>query len=173
MRAIRLGWSIAALLLLVGGCNLIDLTLGRHASLSHMSPGGNLGDGELECWLTLEFQRYPEDSDLRDVVVRFESIALAEPAEFDWSFIARNDKIARGERFGLGYREAEMTSPAKPPPLGEPTKVRFPLRAKLMIDDAPSTLYLEADLYWGGVKQDSLRAGIEHVYSRASDRSDY
>ncbi len=172
MRALRFGAFVTALLLLCGGCNLVDIALGRHASLTHMSPGGNIGDGQLECWLTLEFQRYPKDADLRDVKVRFESIALAEPAEFDWSYIARNDKIARGQRFGSGYREAEMTSPGKPPPLGEPTKVRFPLRAKKVIDNAPGVLYLEADLYWGGAKQDSLRAAIEHVYSRSSSRSD-
>lgn len=172
MRALLLAGVVTSLLLLSGGCNFIDLALGRHATLTHMSPGRNLGGGELECWLTLEFTRYPKDADLRDVKVRFESIALAEPAEFDWAYIARNDKIARGQRFGTGYREAEMTSPEKPPPLGEPTKVRFPLRAKLVIDKAPAVLYLEADLYWGGVKQDSLRAAIEHVYSRTTSRDD-
>ena len=70
----------------------------------------------------------------------------------------------------MDYREAEMTSPSRPPPLGEPVKIRFPLHAKQVIEDAPQVLYLEADLYWGGVKQDSRRAKIEHVYSRSASR---
>ena len=171
MRALALGCALTALIL-CGGCNLIDLTLGRHASVTRMVPGGNIDSGELECWLTLQFNHYPKDADLRDVIVRFESIALASPAEFDWPYIARNDKLPRGPRLGIGYREAEMTSPEKPPPLGEPTKVRFPLRAKRVIENAPGTLYLEADLYWGGVKQDSRRAPIEHIYSRSSSHGE-
>ena len=84
MRALLLACALSASLALSGGCNLIDITLGRHASLTRMVPGGNVASGELACWLTLEFSRYPKHADLRDVKVRFESIALAEPAEFDW-----------------------------------------------------------------------------------------
>lgn len=154
-----------ALLATAPGCNLIDIALGRHAHISRMVPGTSVTSGQLDCWLTLEFKRYPEDVDLRDVRVRFESIALAGPAEFDWHFIATHDKLAKGHAFGSGYREAEMTSPAKPPPLGQPTKVRFPLQAKSVIEDAPRILYLEAELYWGGKKQDSVRHTIEHAYA--------
>ena len=124
MRALAVGCALTALIG-SGGCNLIDLTLGHHASVTRMVPG-------------------------------------------DWLYIARNDKLPQGQRFGIGDREAEMTRPETPPPLGEPTKVRFPLRAKRVIENAPETLYLEADLYWGGVKQDSRRAPIEHIYSRSS-----
>ena len=155
---------------ITAGVNLIDLTMDHNASLTNMVPRGDHANGQLECWLTLEFKHYPKDADLRDVKIRFESIALAEAAEFDWAFIAGNDKIARGQPFPMDYREAEMTSPDRPPPLGEPVKIRFPLQAKQVIEDAPLVLYLEADLYWGGVKQDSLRAKIEHVYSRSAQR---
>ena len=80
------------------------------------------------------------------------------------------DKIAAGNAFGSGYHEAEMTLPTQPPPLGKPTKVRFPLAARRVIEQAPSTLFLEAELYWGGEKQHTLRKTIEHVYSRGNGR---
>lgn len=155
----------AAWILLAGSCNLIDTSLARHAELSQMVPGTAVDTGELLCWLTLEFKHYPPEADLRDVRVRFESIALAEPAEFDWEFIAAHDKLTRRDGYGSGLHEAEVTSPVSRPPLGLPTKVRFPLRAKSVIENAPATLYLEAELYWGGLKQDSHRRTIEHVYA--------
>ncbi len=148
-------------------CNLIESNLARHAKLSHMVPGSTADSGELLCWLTLEFKRYPADGDLRDVKLRFESIALSEPAEFDWEYIAAHDKLTRRDGYGSSLREAEVTSPVSRPPLGLPTKVRFPLRTKAVIQNAPATLYLEAELYWGGQKQDSMRQTIEHVYSTA------
>lgn len=43
--------------------------------------------------------------------------------------------------------------------------VRLPLRAKRVIEDAPATLWLEAQLDWGGKKQDSQRRTLEHVHS--------
>jgi hypothetical protein len=58
-----------------------------------------------------------------------------------------------------------MTSPDSRPPLGRPTKIRFPLPARATIDGAPETLYLEAELYWGGEKQHTLRQTIEHIYA--------
>jgi hypothetical protein len=154
--------SMAALVL---GCNLIDTRLGRRAELSNMAPGASDGSGELECWLTLEFKRYPEHGDPRDVRVRFESIALAEPAEFDWSYIASHDKLTREDGFGPGIHEAETTRAGSSPPLGQPTRVRFPLRARRVIEDAPSALYLEAELLWGGERQDALRQTLEHIYT--------
>ncbi len=164
MRRTSLALCTLGLAASLAACNLIDTNLGRHAELSHMVHASSEEAGALECWLTLEFKRYPMGGDLRDVVVRFESIALAEPAEFDWEFIASRDKLAR-VGFGPGLHEAEMTSPVNRPPLGQPTMVRFPLRARAVIDDAPATLYLEAELYWGGERQDALRRTIEHVYS--------
>ena len=165
MRRTSLALCALGLAASLAGCNLIDTNLARHAELSHMVPASSEEAGALECWLTLEFKRYPKGGDLRDVVVRFESIALAEPAEFDWEYIASRDKLTRREGFGPGLHEAEMTSPVSRPPLGQPTMVRFPLHARPVIDDAPATLYLEAELYWGGEKQDSLRRTIEHVYA--------
>jgi len=130
-----------------------------------MVPGGNIANGELDCWLTLEFDRYPDGADLRDVRIRFDSIALVEPAEFDWAYLASHDVIAQGGDFGSGHSKAEVTRPGEDPPLGQPTKIRLPLRARRQIENAPSTLWLEAELYWGGAKQDSLRRSLEHVYA--------
>ena len=163
MRRSRLLVGVLALLG-VAACNLIETNLARHAELSRMIPATTDSVGEVECWLTLEFKHYPREGDLRDVRVRFESIALAEPAEFDWTYIASHDKLTARDGFGSGLHEAETTNPESRPPLGQPTMVRFPLRAKLEIDDAPATLYLEAELYWGGEKQDSARQTIEHIY---------
>jgi len=165
-------WAVSALLLVAlaaAGCNFIDVVRGRHAMLSEMVPGGNIGNGELDCWLTLEFGRYPDGADLRDVRIRFDSIALVEPVEFDWDYIASHDMIAQGGDFGSGYRKAEVTRPGEDPPLGQPTKIRLPLRARRQIENAPSTLWLEAELSWGGVVQDSAKRTIEHVYSRSPD----
>jgi hypothetical protein len=62
-----------------------------------------------------------------------------------------------------------VTRPDGDPPLGQPTKIRLPLRARRQIENTPSTLWLEAELYWGGAVQDSIKRTIEHVYSRSPD----
>jgi hypothetical protein len=160
-----IAFSLAAVLAGLPACNLIDVALGRHAKLSKMVPGGNIGSGELECWLTLQFDRYPDGIDRRDVRVRFDSIALAKAQEFDWPYIAKHDQIPRGTEFGSGYRENDRTEPRKDPPLGDPFKVRFPLRARKRIENAPKTIWLTAELFWGGENQNSYRRSLEHVYS--------
>jgi hypothetical protein len=157
--------ALSILSMAVAGCNFIDVVLGRHATISKMVPGGSIASGRLDCWVTIEFDRYPDAADLRDVRVRFESVALEEPAEFDWAYIASRDVVSAGTDFGSGHRAADATQPGAKPPLGQPTKVRLPLRAKREIEDAPSTLWLEATLYWGGKEQDSERRTLEHVYA--------
>ena len=47
-----------------------------------------------------------------------------------------------------------------------PIKVRFPLQARDVIENAPETLWLEAELYWGGDEQDTEKDVIDHAYSR-------
>jgi hypothetical protein len=158
--------ALAIASMAVTGCNFIDVVRGRHAKISKMVPGGNIGNGELDCWITLQFDRYPNGTDLRDVRIRFESEALEAPAEFDWTYIASRDVVAAGTDFGSGHRDADETQPGENPPLGKPTKIRLPLRAKREIEDAASTLRLKAELYWGGKKQDSEKRTLEHVYSR-------
>ncbi len=150
----------------VTACNLIDARPAHDAAISRMIPGPPAEadvDG-FDCWLTLEFQRYPSEGDGTDVVVRFDSIALAEPVEFDWAYIASHDKLTGREGFGSGLFEAEITHPGRRPPLGRPTQVRFPLPARASIENAPETLYLEAELYWGGERQDNVRQTLEHLY---------
>jgi hypothetical protein len=157
--------ALAIASMAVAGCNFIDVVRGRHAKISKMVPGGNIARSQLDCWVTLEFDRYPDGADLRDVRLRFESIALEAPVEFDWAYIASRDVTAAGSDFGSGHRNASETQPGENPPLGKPTKVRLPLRAKRKIEEAPATLWLEATLYWGGKKQHSERRSLEHVYS--------
>ena len=154
-----------ALVASAAACNLIDARLGRHAELSRMVPGApETQPDELGCWLTVEFMHYPPNVDPRDVQVRFQSMALAEPAVFDWHYIAEHDHLTRRDGYGSGLHEAEVTHPGTRPPLGQPTQVRFPLRFKRVIENAPAVLYLEAELYWGGQKQHAMRQTIEHVY---------
>lgn len=138
------------------------------ASLSDMVPGGNIATGELECWLTVEFEQLPEGIDPKDVKIRFVSDALAAPTEFDWRFIAQNDLEVKGNAaFGGGFRARDETGPGGPPPLNEPLRVKFPLQAKRRIRmNFGSTLWLHAELYWGGVKQDSAKRSIGHMYQR-------
>jgi hypothetical protein len=165
--------TLALSLVLAGlaapGCNRIETRPAHAAALSRMIPGPAESGTGVACWLTLEFNRYPKDGDPTDVVVRFDSIALREPVAFDWAYIASHDKLTAREGFGSGLHEAEVTDPERRPPLGRPTQVRFPLPARATIDDAPATLYLEAELYWGGVRQSTLRQSLEHVYAAAAD----
>ena len=158
--------ALAALCAGLAGCNVIDIVLGRDAKLSGMVPGGNIATGGLDCWLTFEFDRYPESVDLTDIRVRFRSVALERDAEFDWRYIAGHDFLAgsRGSAFGSGHTRAKQTTPENPPPLGQGFKARFPLQARAVVENAPSTITLEAELYWGGKKQDSMTRTVEHVY---------
>jgi len=133
------------------------------AKIDKMIPGGNIGSGELECWLVLEFDSYPKGADLRDVSVRFHSNALSDTPEFDWAYIAERDVIP-GERFGEGHRRNDDTTAESKPPLGQPIKVKFPLYAKSELETRTNAIWLHADLYWGGVKQDSMKRDIQRLY---------
>ena len=133
------------------------------ARIDNMIPGGNIGSGELECWLVLEFDSYTDGADLNDVSVRFHSNALDDTPEFDWAYIAERDVIS-GKRFGDGNRRNEATSAASEPPLGQPIKVKFPLYAKRELETRTHEIWLHADLYWGGVKQDSMKRDIQRLY---------
>jgi hypothetical protein len=134
-----------------------------NAKIDKMIPGGHIGSGELECWLVLEFDSYPNEADPRDVKVRFHSVALSDTPEFDWAYIAGRDVVS-GERFGDGNRRNEATTAATEPPLGQPIKVKFPLYAKREIEVRGDEVWLHADLYWGGVKQDSAKRDIQRLY---------
>jgi hypothetical protein len=158
-------FCLTLLALSLSGCNVIDIVTGHGAEITNMTPGGDISGGGMDCWLTLEFKGLPEGADARDVRVRFESVALEEPAEFDWAFIASHDKISAGDAFGSGYHNNSETTANTDPPLGQPIKARFPLKARTEIANAPSPLYLEAELYWGGKKRDSAKRTIGHVYS--------
>jgi hypothetical protein len=140
------------------------------AKIDRMSSGGHLLSGELESWLVLEFDSYPKGVDPRDVVVRFHSEALDETAEFDWAYIAASDVVS-GERFGSGNRPNGDTTAATDPPLGQPLKVKFPLYARREILTANRRIWLHADLYWGGVRQDSAKQDIGRLYSPAESKT--
>jgi len=111
----------------------------------------------------LEFERYPDGADARDVSMRFHSNALEDTPEFDWAYNAERDVIS-GEAFGSGNRRNEGTTAAGGPPLGQPIKVKFPLYAKRELETRTPEIWLHADLYWGGVKQDSTKRDIQRLY---------
>ena len=140
------------------------------AKIDRMSAGGHILSGELESWLVLEFKQYPEGVDPRDVVVRFHGDALSGTEEFDWEYIASRDVIA-GERFGSGNKPNHATTAASNPPLGEPVKVKFPLYAKRELWSDGGAIWLHADLYWGGKRQDSSKQDIRRLYSDANSKS--
>jgi len=167
---IRRAACLAALMAVVSGavaCNMIDAVLGNHAHLSNMVPGQSVHGGDLQCWLTLEFDRMPEGIDARDVVVRFTSPALRHPAEFDWKYISSHDMLVPegSQAFGSGNRANTASTASTPPPIGMPIKVKFMLPAKETIENAPSTLWLRAEIIWGGSEMDSVDRTIEHVYA--------
>ena len=139
------------------------------AKIDDMIAGGNLGSGELECWLTLVFGSYPEGVDPKDVKVRFSGDALDRPVEFDWSYIAGRD-VVQGERFGSGNQPNDGTSGTKPPPLGQPVKVKFPLHAKRGVYKAGTSIWLEAELFWGGARQDSDKEDVQRLYAAGGSK---
>ena len=116
--------------------------------------------------LTFNFTRLPEGVDPTDVLVRFESVALVEPTEFDWAYIADRDQLVKqGGGFGSGHTPATHTTPDRPPELNKPTKARFPLKARQELENVPDTIWLHATLYWGGEKQHSYKKNLGHVYA--------
>ncbi len=75
---------------------MIDIVTGQGARIADMTPGGNIGSGGMDCWLTLEFKGPPEGTDARDVLVRFESVALKEPAKFEALYYERQEAPTMG-----------------------------------------------------------------------------
>ena len=153
-----LGLGLLALAVLATGCG--------NAKIGTMVPGGNPGSGQLECWVVIEFTSDPGGIDRKDVVVEFDSPALAGPQSYDWSFIAAHDVISQGEF--QGYRKNTDTTPDVDPPLGVPIRVKYPLDAMdSFVLEPGQSLDLTATLYWGGKKQDSASRTIGHVYREA------
>ena len=114
---LRLGTRLAcsAALLVAGvGCNLIETAIGGDVAITEMVPGQSIGGDSLDCWLTLDFKRLPAGINPTDVRVRFESVALTRPTEFDWNYIAMRDVIPAGTTFGSGYRDLTESKPDKP-----------------------------------------------------------
>jgi hypothetical protein len=140
-------------------CSLVS-----DAKISGMMPGMSEMMDKLECWLTIEFRRYPDNINLQDVKVVFSSIALFNDQTFDWRYIAANDQIAQG--LGKGHRPNEESQPGQDPPLKTKIKVNYPLQARPRLENLDKTITLEATLFWGGKKQGSLSTTIEHVYQR-------
>lgn len=143
----------------------------NEATIDDMTAGGGIMTGELECWLRLEFDEPPPGIDPTNVRVVFRSDALEEATEFDWTYIASNDVI-HGAEFGSGNRPNAQTQPSTAPPTGEIVKVKFPLYAKRRLS-SPSVgaLWLEAELWWGGKKQDRSRSDIQRLYRAEDDSS--
>ena len=159
---------LAAALCWLVGCGPVA-SLFNDARIIAITPGQSINGGDLDCWLTLEFDEVPSGIDPQDIKVRFESVALVEPSEFDWAYIAAHDVVSAGDHFGAGYNENLATSPDGPPPAGMPVKVRFKLHPKEKLENKPDTLYLHATVFWGGQREDSTKRAIEHVYASTPD----
>lgn len=145
--------------LLCAGCS--------DATLSEMRPG--LKGSSLQCWLTLNLKRLPKSSDVRDLKVTFSSVVLYQDETFDWSYIASHD-VTSVKRKGWTGEELESfvpnddTTPEQDPALG-PMKVEFtlPSREKVQVKSGDDT-NLNAELYWGGKRQDSMSRGMFLAY---------
>jgi hypothetical protein len=152
-----------------GACNLVDGAVQHEATMSRMLPGRLGAGGRLDCWLTIEFERYPDGVDPHDVRVRFYSPALAEPAEFDWRYIAGNDVVARAAAHGGAPVPQDRTRPGEPPPLGEAIDIRFPLTTRPALASLRTPIRLQAELYWGGKSQGALQHDIEDLFEELAD----
>jgi hypothetical protein len=73
--------EVSLVALVSAGCDLLGGT--GSARLSDMVPGFSPRMDKLECWLTIEFRKYPKKGDLRDLKVVFSSVALSRDEIFD------------------------------------------------------------------------------------------
>ncbi len=155
--------KIAVLLILgiwMAGCG----SAGK-AKIKEMIPGMSSTMETLECWLTIEFTKYPKSGSPRDVKVKFSSIALEGDEVFDWAYIAEHDVISLG--FMKGFKPNDASSPSADPPLDTPLKIKFPLSAKSRIElDAGQVIELKAQVIWAGEVVETRTTTIEHVYQR-------
>jgi len=145
------GWA-----LLLGGCNVVETDGDHDARLTRVDVKSGSQVGVIDCWVTMEFGQYPHGGSAKDVVLRFYSDALVEPAEFDWVYIASHDVR---QRDGGGVAPLRATRPDSPPPLDRPIRVRFPLAARSEPD--PSPTWLQTELYWGRRIQHAVRDSIQ------------
>ncbi len=154
---------LLVMVLAIAGCDLLGI--GSSAKMSKMIPGMSTRMDKLECWLTIEFKKYPEGIDPLDVEIIFSSIALVSDQIFQWEYIAKQDVVAKG--LGKGYGPNENTVGDAAPPLKEKIKVKYPLQAKPELElELTDTIWLTVELYWGGKKQGQMQKSIEHVYHR-------
>ncbi len=152
---------LLVVVMLLSGCSFFSA-----AELSEMIPGMSSQMDKLECWLTIEFKKYPKGNP-RDVRVEFSSMALQRTEVFDWEYIAAHDVISLGMM--KGFKANTASSPEAKPPLNTPVKVNYPLHAKPYLKVEPGdTILLTAKLFWGGKEIASSERTIEHVYRPAS-----
>ncbi len=139
-----------------------------NAKIEKMVGGGNIASGHLECWLDLNFKKLPSGIDPRDVKVLFSGAAVAREVEYDWEYIAEHDVVQRGTKFGSGYRPNTETTPDSDPPLNMTIRVKFPLEAQQVVEQFSSKIWIKAELYWGGKKQDSDKEDVQRLYQSES-----
>ncbi len=132
------------------------------AQLLSMIPPPPPVEGQPNCKLTLEFNDVPPQIDPKDVRVRFYSVAMRQPAEFDWSFIAANHTLPRSS-LPVPRRGDRAASP----PLGHAMRVEFPLAMRNDLAGVTGPVWLQAELYWGGEIQDSARMALGPIFAGA------
>ncbi len=147
-----------------GGWNLYRALNGEgYAKIREMAFGG-AGDYP-KCWVTMEFKKIPPGVDPTDIKIVFTSKTLvSSPVTFDWNFIAANAQVGTGD--WKPRVKAEGFSPGEPPKLNLPVDVYFPMtyQDKVNLGSNLEFLSVQAELYWGGKKQDTANATIEHFY---------
>jgi len=168
----RAGLVLTFASLLVFGTSCQRLRGAGDLRINDMTAGGDIigqtmdADGELEVWLSIEFLNMPEGIDPRDVEVVFEGNSLGDrsPKSFDWEYIASKARQKRSD--GRWGRVAiKGLSPSVDPPLNQEMDIFFKLDLIPYVE-VRGDIYVKANVYWGGTKQDHKRRSISHMYER-------
>lgn len=123
-----------------------------------------LGDGnaKLECSLRIDtlqadcyatFLKLPA-GDPTDVRIEFDGQTLAEPAQFDWAYLAPLDS-----------REGPAPKADEPPPLGRQLRWRMPLKLVQELTPSIGDFIVHAKLFWAGRPQDMARFSTKVVFA--------
>lgn len=153
----RKSYVAVALVLLPLGCGGAG-----DAKITDMSSAGvdNAASGEASFWLEMEFGELAPGGDARDVELRLESSALTEPAAYDWHYLAAHDVKFRAPR---PYLNSD-TSPLRAPKPGETLLIEVPIKIRTTAPQPAVYIPLDAELYWGGILQDTERRTLGHMY---------
>lgn len=139
------------------------------ASLSEMRPG--LSSGGFQCWLTLKLKSLPK-GDVNDLHVVFSSIVLFHDEDFDWEYITTHDHQVVANKDWMGNEQHNYvldaaTTPEDTPTPGMELKVLFQLPSQKQVEvHAGDDTNLNAALFWGNERQDTMARGMFLAYQK-------